>query len=313
MTNNHENTSHSRVVVFGSLNADLYARVERHPTPGETVLGTGGFSRPGGKGANQAVAAALAGASVTMVGAIGEDANAEVALSLLNKAGVDCTGVRVVPGPTGTAIIAVSAQGENLIIVIPGANGKVTPDYVPAIRDTDVLVLQGEIPVESIDAAAAAAVAAGARPVINLAPIVDVAPATLLAANPLVVNEHEALAAADIVDPQRAGAVLADDVHEMAENVADRLLQAGVESVVITLGGQGALVASAEGKEHVPGEMVEVVDTTGAGDCFVGVVAAGLATGLSLAEAATAANSAAARAVGAEGTQHSYPGWEELA
>lgn len=298
------------VAVFGSINVDLFARVERHPGPGETILGEDGTTRPGGKGANQAVAAALAGARTAMFGAVGDDAHAEVGLSLLRAAGVGCSGVRKVPGPSGLALITVAASGENSIIVIPGANGAVGDDDAPTLAAGDVLVVQGEIPVSVVDRAVAAAVEARARPIVNLAPVVGLAPATLTAADPLVVNEHEALAAADAVDPAGVGAGLPEDVRDMAAAVADRLLGAGVAAVVITLGGQGALVAEGRKRTLIPGEKVSVVDTTGAGDCFVGTIAAHLARGQSLAAAAAAANRAAAAAVGAEGAQNSYPGWE---
>ena len=300
-----------RVVVFGSINVDLFARVDRHPRPGETVLGSDGSTRPGGKGANQAVAAALAGADVAMFGAVGDDAHAQVGLSLLRRAGVDCAGIRTVPGPTGLALITVSAVGENSIIVIPGANGAVSGADAPHVGEGDVLVVQGEIPVPVVDDAVASAAAVGARPVINLAPIVDLAPATLLAADPLVVNEHEALAAAAIVDPEGATDE-SEDVRAMASAVAERLIGAGVASVVITLGGEGALVVTPSARTEIPAEAVQVVDTTGAGDCFVGFVAAGLARGASLVDASKEANRASAQAVGAEGAQESYPGWDRF-
>lgn len=303
----------ARVVVFGSVNVDLFARVSRHPGPGETVIGGDGSTRPGGKGANQAAAAALAGARTVMVGCVGDDVNAEVGLSLLRRAGVDVAGVRAVAGqPTGLALITVADSGENSIIVIPGANAGVTAEDVAHLGLTaeDVLVVQGEIPIDLVDAAVAEAARVGARAVVNLAPVVALAPATLLAADPLVVNEHEALAAADIVDPAGAGAALPDDLQEMAASVAERLLSAGVASVIITLGGDGALVARGTERTRIPAEKVSVVDTTGAGDCFVGTVTAGLARGDDLATAAAAANLAAASAVGKEGAQDSYPGWE---
>lgn len=323
MTATHDVTSTTttpnsgRVVVVGSINVDLFARVERHPRPGETVLGGDGSTRPGGKGANQAVAAALAGAPVVMVGGVGDDAQAEVGLSLLRRAGVDLTRVRAVTGtPTGLALITVSDAGENSIIVVPGANHEVGLEDVADLGLTaaDVLVVQGEIPVEVVDATVRAAREAGARAVVNLAPVVDLDPETLRAADPLVVNEHEALASARILGVDAGVAADADgSVDEAAATtLAEALVAAGVGSVVITLGGAGAVVAAPDAESFTcAGEKVEVVDTTGAGDCFAGTVAAHLALGRDLGEASAAGNRAAAKAVQARGAQESYA-WEAL-
>ena len=319
MTTTHDITSTAttqdagRVVVVGSINVDLFARVERHPRPGETVLGSDGSTRPGGKGANQAVAAALAGAPVVMVGAVGDDAQAEVGLSLLLRAGVDLGRVRTVAGtPTGLALITVSDAGENSIIVVPGANHAVGLDDVADLRLTpaDVLVVQGEIPVDVVDATVRAAREAGARVVVNLAPVVDLDPETLRAADPLVVNEHEALASARILGVD-VSALPADSVDvAAATTLAESLVAAGVGSVVVTLGGAGAVIADAGAESFTcTGETVEVLDTTGAGDCFAGTLAAHLALGRELGEAAAASNSAAAKAVQGHGAQESYA-WE---
>lgn len=305
----------SRVVVVGSINVDLFARVERHPRPGETVLGSDGSTRPGGKGANQAVAAALAGASTAMVGCVGDDAHAEVGLSLLRRAGVDLTRVRAVPGvPSGVALITVSAVGENSIIVISGANHEVTRDDIAGLElgPGDVVVVQGEIPVEVVDETACLVERAGARLMVNLAPVVPLAATTLRIADPLVVNEHEAIAAAGILGVEVGEDTDADHMDvASATDLASGLVSSGVGSVVVTLGADGAVVASGEGEPLTcAGESVSVVDTTGAGDCFVGTVAAGLARGDGLAEAARAGNAAAARAVQGHGAQESYD-WEE--
>ena len=319
MTTTHDVTATAttqdagRVVVVGSINVDLFARVERHPRPGETVLGSDGSTRPGGKGANQAVAAALAGAPVVMVGAVGDDAQAEVGLSLLRRAGVDLGRVRTVAGaPTGLALITVSDAGENSIIVVPGANHAVGLDDVADLRLTpaDVLVVQGEIPVDVVDATVRAAREAGARVVVNLAPVVDLDPETLRAADPLVVNEHEALASARILGVD-VSALPADSVDvAAAATLAESLVAAGVGSVVVTLGGAGAVIADAGAESFTcTGETVEVLDTTGAGDCFAGTLAAHLALGRELGEAAAASNRAAAKAVQGHGAQESYA-WE---
>ena len=181
------------IIVVGSINADLAVQVHRHPKPGETLMGSGGTIAPGGKGANQAVAAALQGASVRFVGAVGNDAYATPALRCLTKSGVDLTGITHVDDTTGLAIIAISADGENSIIVIPGANAWVDAEAVNQhaadIAAADIVLLQGEIPAEGFQAAVNAATH---RVVINLAPVVPVDRDALLQADPLMTNEHEA-------------------------------------------------------------------------------------------------------------------------
>ncbi|WP_168581480.1 ribokinase [Gephyromycinifex aptenodytis] len=294
-----------RVVVLGSLNVDLFARVQRHPLPGETVLGQGGETRSGGKGANQAVAAALAGANVTMIGCVGSDANAQVALAGLRRAGVDVSGVRVVEGPTGIALITVSADGENSIIVIPGANAALNEIEVSALADLgtgDVCVLQGEVPVEIAAQAAQAAHGRGARIVINLAPVVDYPAEVLRCADPLIVNEHEGLGALELL-----GGSGTDAGDPRALMVA--LLAAGVPTVAMTLGGDGALIGAGDSIDAVPADAVPVVDTTGAGDAFAGALAQGLAAGSTLLQSAHRANDFAAHAVQHAGAQDSYPDW----
>ncbi|MBW3085023.1 Ribokinase [Austwickia sp. TVS 96-490-7B] len=296
-----------RVAVLGSLNADLFARVERHPLPGETVLGDGGQARAGGKGANQAVAAALSGARVRMIGAVGSDGHAEVAVAGLRRSGCDLTGIRQVEGPTGLALITVDAAGENSIIVVPGANFLVGDPELAQLADLhagDFLITQGELPVPVAAAAVRRAVDVGARPVINLAPVVDYPAEALLAANPLIVNEHEGLGAAKIL-----GVDVSPDCPPA--DVICRLVDAGVASVVMTLGSHGALLLTAAAREagpvNVPAESVTVVDTTGAGDAFVGALVASLAAGGDLVEAARRATRFAALSVTREGAQDSYP------
>lgn len=291
-----------RVVVLGSINTDIFARVERHPLPGETLIGAGGETRAGGKGANQAVAAALAGATVTMIGAVGDDAHSRTALSGLESAGVDLSGVRVVPGPTGIALITVSSDGENSIIVIPGANGAVGDEELARLGDlgpSDLLVLQGEVPVE---VAAQAARTADCRVLVNLAPVVPYPADVLRLADPLVVNEHEGAGALELLTG--ASSALPP------EGLVDALIAAGVPSVVMTLGSAGALVNDGT-TERVPAEKVEAVDTTGAGDAFTGVLAAGLVAGRSVSASASAAARFAAEAVQHEGAQDSYPDWRD--
>lgn len=291
------------VVVVGSINADLVVTLERHPQPGETLLGRTMTVMPGGKGANQAVAAAKLGAPTTMIGAVGQDSYTDVALSGLNGAGVNTDAVKRVRTTTGVAIVAVDDVGENTIVVIPGANGEVTPDLVSSsaqlIADAGVLVLQGEIPAEAITAAVASTLpASDTRVLINLAPVIELDRETLLRADPLVVNEHEgALVLAQF-------GVAASSDHA---GTARALLECGFQSVVMTLGGAGALLVTASGMLEVPAPSVPVVDTTGAGDAFVGALAARLVAGDSLPEAVQIAVRVGAFAVGGEGAQPSYP------
>ncbi|KRF08679.1 ribokinase [Arthrobacter sp. Soil782] len=293
------------VVVVGSINADLVVTLERHPQPGETLLGRTMTVMPGGKGANQAVAAAKLGAPTTMIGAVGQDAYTDVALSGLFSAGVNTDGVQRVGATTGVAIVEVDDDGENTIVVIPGANGEVTPALVTSaadlISDAGVLVLQGEIPAASV--AVAVACATG-RVLINLAPVIELDRDTLLRADPLVVNEHEGA----LVLEQLTGAV--EPVGSEPSNhahTARALLGCGFSSVVMTLGGAGALLATSSGVLEVPAPSVAVVDTTGAGDAFVGALAARLVAGDALPVAVAVAVRVGAFAVGSEGAQPSYP------
>ncbi|MHA7293418.1 ribokinase [Arthrobacter sp. HLT1-21] len=296
-------TEPSGVVVVGSINADLIVTLERHPQPGETLLGRTMTVMPGGKGANQAVAAAKLGARTVMIGAVGQDAYTDVALSGLHAAGVDTGAVQRVGTTTGVAIVEVNDDGENTIVVIPGANAEVTPELVAAsadvIADAAVLVLQGEIPAASV--AAAVSLATG-RVVINLAPVIPLDRATLLRADPLVVNEHEGA----LVLGQLTGSADAADPSGHAAT-ARALLGCGFASVVMTLGGSGALLASAADLLEIPAPKVPVVDTTGAGDAFTGALAARLSAGDSLPDAVRVAVLVGAFAVGTEGAQPSYP------
>lgn len=297
-------TEPSGVVVVGSINADLVVRLERHPQPGETLLGRTMTVMPGGKGANQAVAAAKLGAPTTMIGAVGRDAHADVALTGLRSAGVDITGVQRVAATTGVAIVEVDDDGENTIVVIPGANADLTPELVRSaaevIADAGVLVLQGEVPATSV---ATAVGCARGRVLINLAPVIELELSTLLRADPLVVNEHEGA----LVLAQLTGAPARSDHAATAQ----ALLGCGFGSVVMTLGGAGALLATSAGVLAVPAPTAPVVDTTGAGDAFVGALAARLVAEDALPDAVRVAVRVGAFAVGAVGAQPSYPSSED--
>ncbi|MBB5833036.1 ribokinase [Brachybacterium aquaticum] len=295
------------IVVVGSVNVDLLAQVQRHPAPGETLHGTGGQMLPGGKGANQAVAAARLGARVTMVGAVGTDAQAEVALSALREAGVDLTHLAEIEGPTGLAIVTVAEDGENSIVVIAGANDAMDAGRVRAAREAiaaaRIVVCQGEIPRDGIEALPALVTG---RFLHNPAPVMELDPAVLRASDPLVVNQHEA----GLVLAQLAGeAPDAPDTPAPTDpDAVVRALQAqAIASVVLTLGADGARVADADGIQPIPPAPVDAVDTTGAGDAFIGALALGLARGDDLATAARLASRVGAYAATGEGAQPSYP------
>lgn len=289
----------SSVAVVGSINVDLHLLLQRHILPGETLLASGGTYSPGGKGANQACAAALAGARTVLMGAVGDDEVASVALMRLRDAGVDLTRVHRATGPTGLAVVSVDAAGENTVVVVPGANASVTPEIVSGWRDAiaaaDVVVLQGEI---SAVSNVAAAECATRRVVVNLAPVIDLDPGLLRRADPLVVNEHEAAAALTQLGGRPA---------EGPDETVAALLGAGVTSVVLTLGAAGSLVGDETTVIRVPAPRVRAVDTVGAGDAFCGALAARLSEGSSLEEAARYASRFAAYTVQFEGAQTSYP------
>lgn len=288
------------IVVVGSINADLTTHVHRHPNPGETLLGSGGTVSAGGKGANQAVAAAQLGAKVSMVGAIGNDPMAKDAVVYLEKSGVDMSAVETIEGPTGLAVITVSEDGENTIIVVPGANAGVDEGFVEKhaelIKSAGIVLLQGEIPASGF---ARAVELAQGRVVVNLAPVVEVGHEQLRKADPLVVNEHEGALVLEMLGAST-------DATEPTELVND-LLKAGFKTVVMTLGAKGALVGDAQGLKEIPTPTIHAVDTTGSGDGFAGALVAKLATGTDLVEAATFAARVGAFAATREGAQASYP------
>ena len=300
-----ESVAAGSVVVVGSINVDQLIRVHRHPVPGETLIGMSMEFLPGGKGANQAVAAGLLGARVTMVGATGRDPQAEISTRILTCAGVDLSAVRTVDEPTGLALVSVDDDGENTIIVIPGANAAMDADAVRSsasiIASAAVVVLQGEIPASGITEAARLATG---RVVLNLAPVIEIDGATIRRADPLVVNEHEAalvLAQLDAAAESDAS-VPTDDIELVA-----RLRAWGIASVVLTRGSKGAICADRDGTHIVASPTVAAVDSSGAGDAFVGALGAQLASGVALEQAVRLAVRVGAFAVQSRGTQTSYP------
>ncbi|WP_147945224.1 ribokinase [Microbispora sp. CSR-4] len=285
------------ISVFGSANMDLVAYVAQAPKPGETVTGREFRTIPGGKGANQAIAAARAGADVAFFGAVGDDAFGPGLRAALAEAGVDTTGLRVVPGPSGVAHIVVQDGGDNSIIVVPGANGAVTgPDGRDAevIARSDALLLQLELP---MDAVVAAAHVPGAEVILTPAPAVPL-PAELLEAVDLIVpNEHEAAALTGRDDPGDALEALLGLVPE----------------AVVTLGARGALYGSREGvRLHEPAVPVRAVDTTAAGDTFAAALAVARTEGADPARALRFASAAAALSVQRGGASTSMPHRHEI-
>jgi ribokinase len=295
-----------KVVVVGSTNTDMTVRVPRLPAPGETVGGGDFRVTGGGKGANQAVAAARAGASVFFVTALGTDDIGDRALDSLAAEGIDLRFVRRVPDePSGIALILVDDAGENVIAVASGANAALRPEDVEAIEMTveagDAVLVQLEIPQATVEAAVALAQRRGARLILNPAPARPLSGALLAAVSVLTPNEHEASALADlgsaVVDPARMAAVLHDR---------------GVADVLITLGAAGVLVSSAADSLRIPAFAVDAVDTTAAGDVFNGALAVALIEGRALPEAARFASAAAAISVTRPGARASAPHRAEI-
>jgi ribokinase len=285
------------LLVFGSLNVDLVFKVDRLPQPGETVLCPGFEPVPGGKGANQAAAAAKAGAGVRMVGRLGGDAFGHLAREALETAGVDCSGVLTSERPTGIAVIGVDPEGENQIMVASGANLDASADQIEdaALSPDVTLLCQNEVRPEETFALIERASARGARTILNLAPAIEVPARVLDALDVLVVNEVEAAMAAGV---SRIG-----DPADLARDLARRHDLV----CVITLGAEGAIAMGSDGGHRVKALPIEAVDTTGAGDAFVGVLAAALHQGQSLAKALCRASVAAGLACLTIGAQTSQP------
>ena len=306
-----------RIVVVGSLNADLTIYCERLPLPGETVHGTGFAVNPGGKSANQAVAASLLGGEVSLIGAVGDDANGGMLLSSAAGAGVDISRVRTSASEaTGVAVIAVDGHGENNIIISAGANGTLSPADVAAAADAfdgaAVVCLCLEVSPETVEAAARSGHDAGATVLLNLSPYAAISKELAELADVLLVNAHEAslfLGSGDMPDAGMPGAA-ADDADW--DRIRERFAGRGLQRVLVTLGADGSVVLDSQAAgpkvTRIAPTAVKAVDTTGAGDAFTGAVAARLAAGDPLETAAAFASVAAALAATRKGTQAAYPG-----
>lgn len=288
--------------MIGSANADLVVRVPRRPLDGETLVGSDVAHHAGGKGANQAVAAALAGANVTFCACVGDDANAELVRSSLNAGGVRRLAIETVDRPTGTAIVLVTPDGENSIVLSPGANRNFSPTIAARLEEhwggAGVVVVNLEIPSETVRYVSERVESRGSRLVLNAAPAAAVSPSVLRRCDPLIVNEVEACAVLD------EGVQSGEDAD--FEPAAKRLVEAGARSVVITLGQRGAMLADSAGTMAISAYSVATVDTTGAGDAFVGATAARLAAGADLRDAIQYACAVSALAVQSPGAQSSY-------
>ena len=287
------------IYVFGSINIDLVTRAPNIPAPGETVLGGDYVAIPGGKGANQALAARRAGSKVALVGAYGSDGFARGALALLEADGVDLSASRQTDKATGAAFIVVDAHGENAIVVASGANALARAAQLDATRmgAGDILLLQRETPVPEIEAAAAAARARGAKTLFNAAPAGPISPELLAALDYLCVNENEA---------KVVGAALGISAHE-PEAIAAEIERTKRVSTLVTLGPAGAVGFHGGARFSAPAPKVEVVDTTAAGDTFVGAFAAALDRGLGFEDAMRRGLAAGSLACTKPGAQPSMP------
>ena len=287
----------AKVVVIGSSNNDMTIKGDRLPKPGETVLGGEFRMGPGGKGANQAVAARRLGADVSFICKVGRDIFGDNAISGYQKEGIDCSRILRSDKASGTALILVDGNAENCIAVAPGANADLTPEDVDSvadvIRSADYLILQLEIPVESVLRAAKIAHEAGVYVILNPAPACHL--------------PEELFGYISLITPNQTESALLSGVEDNLDAAVERLMQLGVKDVVVTLGSKGSLVISEGAKTLVPSLKVKAVDTTAAGDTFCGALCVALSEGCGLVDAAGFATKASALTVQKMGAQDSIP------
>jgi ribokinase len=295
----------SRIVVVGSINVDIVNRVETYPVPGQTIKSASTEFYYGGKGSNQAVAAARAGGSVAMVGAVGTDSFGKEVIGALQRQGIDTSAISAKAGPTGMASILVDRSGQNQIVLAEGANGAVTPMDVPhdTFEHARLILLQNEIGWETNFSVLNMARTRGIPVVFNPAPALVLPEEALPLIGTLVLNESEA----EFMSGMSVGSV------EEAELAARHFLSGGVSEVIVTLGAQGSLYMDSAGTGiFSPSFPVKAVDTTSAGDTFIGYYAAGICVGKGTEEALQYASAAAALSVTRSGAQASIPAQEEV-
>jgi ribokinase len=292
------------ITIVGSINLDLIAKVDRLPGPGETIRSGGFTTAPGGKGANQALAAARAGGAVRMIGAVGKDGFATEALACLKEGKVDLSGIREAAAATGIALIFVDAKGENVIVVAPGANDTVLPgDLAKAhFAKGEIVLLQHEIPLATVEEAIKGIAAAGGTSVLNTAPFRADAAKLLPMADYIVANETEFDLYADVL--KLDGADRAARMKDFAKKTS--------RTVIVTLGAEGVMAATPDGELTVPSLQITPVDTVGAGDTFCGYLGAGLEAGMSLEDALRRAAVAGALACLKPGAQPAIPHAKEV-
>lgn len=295
----------NRIVVIGSLNIDLVVNVEDFPKPGETLTSLSYKEIPGGKGANQAVAAAKLNANVAIIGKVGTDGHGDVLLDNLKEHGVDTSYIKR-EDTTGKAFINVDADGENHIVLVPGANYKVTKqdidDNMALIEESDMLILQMEIPLPVIEYALEVGKKLDKKMIFNPAPAQKIDRNLLKNVHTLIPNESEL----EILTG------LPVESKEQIEKAAQSLIELGMNQVIVTIGSQGSLIVTKDEVTHVPALKVETKDTTAAGDSFVGAYSTKLIEGYSAKEAAEFASKVAALTVTKEGAQSSLPTLEEV-
>jgi len=297
----------AKVVVVGSLNMDLVTRAQRLPHAGETLHGESFATVSGGKGANQAVASARLGAQVSMIGCVGDDAYGEQLRAALLAEQIDCQALTSVEGSSGVALIVVDDNSQNAIVIVAGANGQLTPGMVAGfdavLAAADVIICQLEVPMHTVGYVLKRGRELGKTVILNPAPATSPLPADWYSSiDYLIPNESEASALSG----------LPVDSLESAELAASRLIAAGAGKVIITLGSQGSLFANGQSVEHFPAPKVNAVDTTAAGDTFVGGFAAALASGKSEVEAIRFGQVAAALSVTRAGAQPSIPSLSDV-